>query len=68
MKKRSAIFKMFMVKKIQSFKNVVKSESNSQMILLKYWTGLERSIREEVICFVEAFFPFFPVGDRRIAY
>ena len=44
MKKRSAISKMFMVKKIQSFKNVVKSESNSQMILLKYWTGLERSI------------------------
>ena len=67
MKKRSAISKMFMVKKIQSFKNVVKSESNSQMILLKYWTGLERSIRE-VICFVEAFFSFFRVGDRRIAY
>ena len=67
MKKRSAISKIIMVKKIQSFKNVVKSESNSQMILLKYWTGLERSNRE-VICFVEAFFPFFRIRARRIAY
>ena len=70
MKRRNAISKVSMMKKIQKkkWKNVAKIETSFETFILKNWSDRERSIWE-MIGFVETFLIFeFDIDCGRIVY